>query len=778
MRGIYHVIKLISQYRNIIIVLAVLIGLAILAILVMSALFHLKEKVEEDKDKKRDDNLKNVDYTTLERDRKASVLRQIIAPDGVDPNSLNYFILNDGGRDVYVRTFTIASMPRYDNFANTFSGLMDYPNCTNSVFVRPISEATMTRKLDKQIYMLNSEEVAAVGNSNRVRKLRAQIEDAEKFAVRVENGDDKFFNVGFLFTLYADSLADLNRQTSDFRAKASAKNITITSCFAVQAEAFARNAPLNHEGSISSEMVNSDAIKWIQMNKSSVSAIYNYTQSSFSHRDGIALGRDMFTAAPVVFDLFDRSHDGFTWIIAGKTGCGKSATIKMWCCRELLHGTHYVAVDSQARRGMSEGEYAGLAQLCDGINFKFSNSSDEVMNIFDLSETTRNEKTDDNTLREIRTLELSDKITMVVHILKTLVKNSSEAPYSAQIETYINRILTDNVKQLYTNFDIRDGDPDSLYTVPGNPLAADKGITSGRPAKILPTLTDYYKQLLISQRDNTDNTLEEAYNIILASLVDYVRELYYSENSCTFFTREQVEKLQYSTTGKKCRQFVNQMRQTENVIERLGNRAYFDGQSTVHISKDCPFTNIDISQLPDPEKKLARQVAMDFVNENYIKKNSENIDAAGKLVCIFDECHEMFNLPYTRETLDGVVRTARKRHVGIILSSQTLSEYMKHPETEAIFKQAAVKFIYKQDHTDKKFLVDSVGLTEAQSQYIVNSLGGNPDDTSDQNRHRGEVCIVDNKRVCFCKVDYRKQTEALPVETDAHGIEELFSISA
>ena len=91
--------------------------------------------------------------------------------------------------------------------------------------------------------------------------------------------------------------------------------------------------------------------------------------------------------------------------------------------------------------------------------------------------------------------------------------------------------------------------------------------------------------------------------------------------------------------------------------------------------------------------------------------------------------------------------------MSIILSSQTLREYDNYPETQAILKQAAVKFVFKQDYQDRDYLIHTLGLTEAQVDYILNSLGGNPEEESDKNRHRGEMCIIDNKQVAFCKVD-------------------------
>ncbi len=793
MRNFYQFIAALSQFRGIFIVLTVFIVMIIALILVATALAHLKEQVDERAERlMREDNLKNMDYESLEKDKKAAVLREIVAPDGVDPNPNSYCIINDGGKDMYVRSLTIIAMPKYDHFANTFVDLLNFPNCTSSIFVQPVPNEVMISKLDKQGKVLRGEREGAVGEGNRQRKLTSQIEDVNHFAGQVERGENQFYKVGFLFTLYADSIRELNNQTALFRKEAQRKNITISSCFAVQAEAFAHNAPLNREAVIESLPVKSEAISWIQFDKFSLSATYNYTHSSFSHKNGIFLGRNMFdNGSPVLFDLYDRSHLGFTHIIAGMTGSGKSAMVKMMGCRYILHGYHFVAIDSHAREGMGEGEYAALAKLCGGVNFKFSSDSSEIMNIFDVSETTLSKTTDENSsLYEERSLDLANKIIMVTYILKTMIRNAVKGvSFTGLMETYINRILVDNVTQVYRNYDIVDGDPDSLYTTPGNPLAADQGITSGRPLKKLPTLTDLYKQLLVSNRDNTDPALNDAYNIALMSLRDYVRELYYSDKTCTFFTAEQVVAYPF-VEGGKGREFINDMKQKEHIEEIHGIKPYFDGQSTIHINKDCPFTNIDISQLLDSERQLARQVGMTFVEENFVNKNTENIKTAQKLVYIIDEAHEPLKDPDACGMLENNVRTARKKKVALILITQTVSEFLGNKSTEAILGQATALFIFKQTLKDKPVLKDVIGLTDNQASYIIDVLGGNPKQNAerdakdmsrgkksgnDQNKHLGEVCIVDNTGVCFCKVDYMRQTEFIPVETDSKNIENYFT---
>lgn len=779
MNELYEFLQQFTGYRDIIRLLIIFVIVSIVAVLVSVALSHLKRQMDADRQEKlRDDNLKNIDYETFGRKEKASILRKMIASDAIDTGPNKYMVISDGGNEVYVRTFTVSKIPNKVRFANTFSALMNFKDCESSIFVKPVAEDETLNEMNKYINNLESEDYSAAkrSNNNRRRLLRGELRDANAFAEQVEAGDTKFYSVGFLFTLHAESVKELNKATQEFYNTAKKKGIDITNCYTYQPEAFALNGPWNGNIKVSTSNVPFKEVPYYSFDKKSISTLFNYTQVSFSHKDGAILGLDMFNAAPIVYDPFDGSHDGYTILVAGKVGTGKSAMVKMLASRLGIQGMHFACIDSKQRKGTSEGEYAATAALLNGVNFQISNQSDDIMNIFDISETTRNVKDANGTLHEVRTLELSDKITMLSNIILKLVAGSYEkSEISLKDNTYINDVITSNLSHLYRSRGFVDGDPDSLYTTPGsvNAQRDNSTLRNGKALKIMPTMHDYFLQILISARDNTEDTLREAYNVVKLALKNYVKEMYYSEDTCVEFDRETYLSLKYNESIQG-REFINVNKRSEKVVEVHGIRAYFDGQSSVHIDRDCPFTNIDISLLPDAEKELTRQVALEYINENFIKKNSLSLSSDNRLMVILDEAHEMYKNLFDRITVDAVVRTARSRNVSMMLISQTLKEYDNYPETQAILKQAATKFVLKQDPSDRQYLIDTVALTEAQASMIVDIIGGNPDDESDQNKHRGEVCIIDNKSVAFCKVAYREKTEALAVATDAKGIAKAF----
>ena len=752
--------------RFIITLLLALVVIAILVILCRAVFRAVMSILEEKKEEK--SALRTADFEKLEDADKGRTLRELIAPDGVDPAPNSYMVISDSGRDIYVRSFTITTLPKNTTFARTFAGLMDFTGCTSSVFVVPIPEGEMSRKLNKHITVVDSEIASASGNPNRQRQLSQQYSESMRWARELETGDNKFFNVGFLFSIYANSVSELNSASDEFRTTAKSVGIEISACFACQPEAYQANAPLNRVN-MTSEIVKGNAIKYFMMDKYSVSDIYNYTQTTFTHRTGTPLGWDLFTHKPVIFDIFN--HDSFIGIIYGPVGYGKSASIKMLAARNAAAGYRFAAIDSQPLKGTGGGEYNPLCRVLNGTIFQLSPESKNVLNLFDVSVSKTFESDDGIFLGiERETLKLTEKISLVVDNLLTILQSTKEFQ-DAEIFVRIGRILTDACVEIYEERGIYDRKPESLYE-------EGSGVTSGKVLKDLPTMSDFYKRIVKKFSLNTDESLDNLYRFIIDGFADYVKPLYYLEKSATFISKEEYERIQPNADGLRI--VMNTSGETERVIAVRGTNTYFDGQSTISRDFRSPFINIDISQLPNGTKKdIARQVALSWVNESIINKNSEDMKAAEKVMIIFDEAHENFKISYGRKIIAEICRTARKRHCGMLISTQTISEFGDYPETKKILDLASFHFIFAQPASAKDDLKTKFGLTDSQINYIVNVLGSGGANASPEEirKHQGEFCLYDReyRRCAFIKFMYFKNSkEAMIAETNAEKVEKMF----
>lgn len=768
-----------AQYKTLFLLVFEILLIVVLVIIARSMYEKWKHGQEERRKEENKRILTSGNFRgKIKEEKRQNAIRHMVAPGGVDVGPNSYMAISDGGKEVYVRSVTLTQLPRKVKYGETLKMLLNFPNCTSTCFVVPIDSSEMGHKLDKQINILGAEQYAEKGNVNRLRRLSRQEDEVTKWADQVDVGDKKFFNVGFLFTFVAESVEELNKITDSFRSLALNKKMDISNCYGVQSEAFLSNMPFNRVGNSVFKEIDSDAVTMFLMDQASVSFILNYTTDYFSHKKGVPLGRNLFTGMPFVFNLAEPSHDGMTCIMCGKTRSGKSATIKMLIERMVPQGWRFVSIDSQTRKGTSGGEYVTSAEINAGVNFEISSKNANILNPLHVEESTEFVRTGADSGYERRTLDLNGAITEIVYTLRTMIFNGANTAdgmeenvqLDAVFDSDVTTILTDIVKELFREKGIVHGDADSLYeeadVIKGGFLQA------GFVPKSQPTVSDVYKKVLLRRRANRDEKMEGAFKYIVNNLQEYVRELYYAPENGLFFTRQQYESFSISKGTNGGRIYINEEDEEEIVLEIRGIRPYFDGQSTLTLSKECPFTNIDISQLTENERRVAREIAVRFVNEHYIKKNSENLDHADRLVCIVDEAHDCMKYQYGRMTFANASRTAAKRNVGIIFATQTVAEWERYPETLDILRQASVKMIFKQDGQDRELIKKALNITHSQATIITDMLGvvTDKEDPEAANKHRGEMCVIDGEQVVFIKVDYLRKTEALAVETDAASV--------
>lgn len=763
-------LQILSQYRLLFLVSFYFILLLLFAIIVIQMVHRIKEYMEEKRNELTKEEAMSLDYSQLVEEEKGAVIRKVISPDAINPGPDDHLIIYDAVNKVYCRSLTISKMARRVNFANTFAGLLDFPSCTSSIFIEPIDEQAMGKKLDRHLVVLEAEYISSSGDSNRQRKLQQMYSETNSWAGEIETGKNKFFRVGFVFSIYAKTLEQLTKATDSFRNLARDKGLDVTTCVCVQSEAYVANAPFNRYCVNNAPVNSTDGIFYHYMDKFSVATVFNYTSVTFSHRDGVPIGRDRVTKMPVIYNPYSPSFYGYTSCVAGKTGSGKSAFLKMLSYRCSIFGYRFASLDVQPRQGTGDGEYSGICELLGGINFQLKSDSNNVLNIFEVMESPKFVNTGLGKGFEQRDLDLRSAIAQAVNLIMIILSENGEST-SMRESVLIDAVIREAVERIFLDKGIIDGDPDSLYII-----SKDGNF---KRAKDLPTITDFYMALCNMQKLDTDEEKISARKIVILAMGKYVKDLYYSESTYHFFSKEEYDQLPLDDMGRKY--YTSATGNTEVVTHIHGTRPYFDGQSTVRYSTDVPWINIDCSQLDEASKKIAMAIGMNYINERIIKGNSDNRDGSiSKILCIFDEAHMLFKILAARALLSEIVATARKRSVGQLICTQTIREFEQYEETRKIRTQAASLFVFKQDYSDKKLLLDTLGLTEAQIDSIIQQGGDIDRESSAEDdeeaikkeaaKHRGEMTLIINRMAIPIKVDYRKETERYAVETAADEI--------
>lgn len=671
----------------------------------------------------------------------AESIKKRLAPDTVNTNSMDHFFICDMGMNIYARSYYIERLPLNVVFATTFAPLFNFTKTVSSVFIRPMPSTESQRLMQNK---MRSDETALyeaekTGVSYTIRDLENKVAENNENAVRLSSGKTKWYDVGFLFTITRESLEKLDFACAEFVSQAKEVGIELASCYGMQAEAYLSSGPFNKVYSGKMGIFRSSPVKTHVLDGEAVLTIFNHTNSFFSHPDGIPIGRNMGNGEPVLWTPYAASHNGYSAVFCGKTGTGKSASIKMLSARLGHFDYRFACIDTEKSGG--RGEYSTLCEEMGGVNFELKTNSYNRLNIFEIDEQL---EYDARLGREFRTLKIADKCTVVRDIIMSaIIGNKMQPDYILQ--TSMEAILNKCIGELYAWHGIYDGQPDSLY----EENSVDIRLGSGRRKKALPVMSEAFMWVLQAQMENMVPEHVVAYQMLVDSLADLVDNLYYDVETFEIVNEEEYRLRQL--TGR-------------NIRRVSGTKGYFDGQSTMTVDRSTPFINIDISDLPDVDKVLGQQVAMNYLMEVFIKKNSENVKNSQKICLIVDEAHRLFPNPLTRKFISDQVRTARKNNASIWICTQNHKDFAKYEETETMLKNVASVFMLKQDASDAEYLRQNTILTPSAVSRVL-TLGGDPNDIEDRS-HKGEVCLIDTDKVVFVKIDYLKDSEFLFVETD------------
>jgi type IV secretory pathway VirB4 component len=350
-------------------------------------------------------------------------------------------------------------------------------------------------------------------------------------------------------------------------------------------------------------------------------------------------------------------------VIFGKSGAGKSVTVKMLTARSsILMGIDSLALDA-------EGEYGIVAESLGGVNVVISPNSNTVINIFDIEpETVRDEITG----KERTMLNVENKVEDVTQGLLTMARGSTR---SEEVNELTKQIISEAVLEEYTAKGITNN-VESLYTRDTSHIDASKNYL-GRAKKEMPTIGSWYKRICKKAEENQNPDYRFHYSYLVKVMKQYVREY-------------------------------------------QGQMAYFDGQSTFELLEGMPFINLDISQLEERfARPLAQQVLLSWVWEKYVKKNSEDKSKAMKKRVIIDEAWMLLPFPEAVDFLNTMARRARKRNVSLLVASQKFQDFYEKKEAQAVLTSSETKLFLAQDKSEIQYLKEVFKLSEGEASFLI-----------------------------------------------------------
>ena len=600
------------------------------------------------------ESVKKEEVSVLQKNKNA--LKDLIAPGGVDASYTNHIEISSA-RTRYARSMQVANLPRMCTFPEFLRGMYTFGDINVSVFINPVSESSSQTDLNRTINELESERIVALdrGDINRERVIAQKKEEAEELRDSIAAGFNKLFDSSVIATIFAYSMDELDRYTELLSNEMSKNLIDIKPCWAMQDEAFRSNMPYGDN-----KMTKSHTF-----DRRAMSTVFPFFTSDVGHEQGIPLGFNKQTGLPILYDNFSSKLTNYNMVIFGKSGAGKSVTIKTLTARSaVLMGIESLALDA-------EGEYTVVAEALGGVNVTLSPNSKTVINLFDIEP--ENMK-DEITGKERAVLNIENKVEDVTQGLLTMARGSTR---SQEVNELTKQIISEAVAEEYAALGITNN-VESLYTrdESGGPIDISNNYL-GRTKKEMPTIGSWFKRIQRKAEENDNPDYRFHYSYLVKVMKQYVREY-------------------------------------------QGQMAYFDGQSTFELLDGLPFINIDISQLEERfARPLAQQVMLSWVWEKYVKKNSEDKTKASKKRVLVDEAWMLLPYPEAVDFLNTMARRARKRNVSLAVISQKFQDFYEKQEVQAVLTSSETKLFLAQDKSEIQYLKEVFKLSEGEAGFLI-----------------------------------------------------------
>ncbi len=298
-------------------------------------------------------------------------LRDFIAPSSLEFKS-TYFQLGTK----YARSYYVYGYPR-QVFTGWMSSLVNTDEVLDiSMYIYPVNGRVVLENLRKKVSQLE----AGIQIDNEKGKVRdpgkqAAIQDAEEMRDKLQVGEEHFFRLGFYFTLYGNSIDELDFVSHKIESLLGQQLI------------YSKPASSQQEQTMNSVIPQFTDQLQIRRNfgTGALSTSFPFTSANLSDGKGILYGVNMHNSGLVLFDRW--SLENSNSVVFAKSGAGKSFAVKLEALRSMMFGTEIFIIDP-------ENEYQKMAEAVGGAYIRLSLNSTVRINPFDLPKVIDSEDVD------------------------------------------------------------------------------------------------------------------------------------------------------------------------------------------------------------------------------------------------------------------------------------------------------------------------------------------------------------------------------------------------
>lgn len=310
-----------------------------------------------------------------------TTMRDLISSSSIEFNT-DYFRLGQKfGRTLYIYGYPRSLVTGWLSSVINIDEVIDI-----SMFIYPADTTVVMKNLTKKVTQLEASlNINAEKGKVRDPELENALRDAEALRDGLQMGSEKFFRFGLYFTLYADTLEELQFVQHK-----------IENIFGQQM-VFTKVASSQQEQGMNSTFPQCTDQLQIRrnMNTGAISTTFPFTSADLTQESGILYGINMHNNGLVIFDRF--SLENANMCVFAKSGAGKSFTVKLEALRSMMVGTDIIIIDP-------ENEYQRLCDAVGGAYVRLSLNSDARINPFDLPQVVDAEDANDALRTNITTL--------------------------------------------------------------------------------------------------------------------------------------------------------------------------------------------------------------------------------------------------------------------------------------------------------------------------------------------------------------------------------------
>ena len=306
------------------------------------------------------------------RDASVMTLEDVIAPSAL---SITPRALNLSGK--LVRTFFAISFPRYLNDGWLEPILNLEKEFDVSIVVHPMDTSEMLKKFQKKVAEVQSQiNIREEKGLVRDPQLDAAYRNLEELRDKLQQAEERLFNVGLYVAIYGDDDAELEKTESEIKTVLDARLVYMKPALFQQEQGFRSVMPIGKD----------ELEVHTKLNSEPLSSFFPFTSFDLTADTGILYGINRHNSSLVLFDRF--SLENYNSVTFATSGSGKSYAAKLEILRSLMFGSEVIVIDP-------EREYEYLAEATGGRFFDISLSSSHHINPFDLPKPQADESPED-----------------------------------------------------------------------------------------------------------------------------------------------------------------------------------------------------------------------------------------------------------------------------------------------------------------------------------------------------------------------------------------------